>query len=402
MSNQHDGENWPYHENKNTGEMTACASNPCKIHGGSDIMASSLAEAYKTKYDETRQENSELKKQLGMDDSGNSIDISESEELMDNLLNNALDKGMRNNHVDTSNLHEGQSVIMLPDGSYISSEDAEKDFSTDDFNRLVISGNEYFSDEELAQHWNDSVWLDSKASESLYRRGNDKDTSITRGISVMRMPSQDEWHKQHPTMDINEYPAMTAHEEGHITDYYKRGAAVMDARNASIYSDMSQEAAELYPNDDGTSESHDAHIKANMMAWSDIGSKALLEHNPSAIWEHVDDDGIDHMAMMHGDNEIVRQNAIRSIQSDMDDNLPYYMETDDGSDGFIVKDGNESINVHIDTIKDKGTKVYWDIPSDNGSGSASFISNGDDSNREHLYSRMRPSLSASFTLLRNT
>ena len=134
MSNQHDGENWPYHENKNTGEMTACASNPCKIHGGSDIMASSLAEAYKMKYDETRQKNSELKKQLGMDGSENSIDISESEELMDNLLNNALDKGMRNNHVDTSNLHEGQSVVMLPDGSYISSEDAEKDFSNDDFN----------------------------------------------------------------------------------------------------------------------------------------------------------------------------------------------------------------------------------------------------------------------------
>lgn len=401
MSNQHDGENWPYHENKNTGEMTACASNPCKIHGGSDIMASSLAEAYKMKYDETRQENSELKKQLGMDDSRNSIDISESEELMDNLLNNALDKGMRNNHVDTSNLHEGQSVIMLPDGSYISSDDAEKDFSTDDFNRLVISGNEYFSDEELARHWNDSVWLDAKASESLYRRENDKDTSITRGISVMRMPSQDEWHKQHPDMDVNEYPAMTAHEEQHITDYYKRGAAVMDARNASIYNDMSQEAAELYPNDDGTIESHDAHIKANMMAWSDIGSKALLEHNPSAIWEHVDDDGIDHMAMTHGDNEIVRRNAIRSIQSDMDDKLPYYMETDDGSDGFIVKDGNESLHVHIDTITDQGTKVYWDIPSDNGSRSESFISNGDDSNREHLYSRMIPSLSASFTSLRN-
>lgn len=44
--NNHHGENWPYHENKHTGEMTPCANNPCKLHGGSDIMASSLEEAY--------------------------------------------------------------------------------------------------------------------------------------------------------------------------------------------------------------------------------------------------------------------------------------------------------------------------------------------------------------------
>ena len=43
MTNHH-GENWPYHEGGN-GEMVACASNPCRIHGGSDIMADSPEEA---------------------------------------------------------------------------------------------------------------------------------------------------------------------------------------------------------------------------------------------------------------------------------------------------------------------------------------------------------------------
>lgn len=40
----HKGGDWPYHESRN-GNMVACDSNPCKIHGGSDIMAKSPEEA---------------------------------------------------------------------------------------------------------------------------------------------------------------------------------------------------------------------------------------------------------------------------------------------------------------------------------------------------------------------
>ena len=49
MTNHH-GENWPYHENRN-GDMVACASNPCRIHGGSDIIATSPEEAARIRYD---------------------------------------------------------------------------------------------------------------------------------------------------------------------------------------------------------------------------------------------------------------------------------------------------------------------------------------------------------------
>ena len=49
MSN-HNGENWPYHESRN-GDMVACASNPCKIHGGNDIIATSPEEAYEKLHD---------------------------------------------------------------------------------------------------------------------------------------------------------------------------------------------------------------------------------------------------------------------------------------------------------------------------------------------------------------
>lgn len=48
MSVNHKGENWPYHEDNN-GNMVACASNPCRLHGGNDIMASSPEEAYAIK-----------------------------------------------------------------------------------------------------------------------------------------------------------------------------------------------------------------------------------------------------------------------------------------------------------------------------------------------------------------
>ena len=42
----HEGESWPYHETHD-GNMAPCASNPCRLHGGGDIDASSLEEAYR-------------------------------------------------------------------------------------------------------------------------------------------------------------------------------------------------------------------------------------------------------------------------------------------------------------------------------------------------------------------
>lgn len=45
----HDGENWPYHEDIH-GNMVPCASNPCKLHGGQDIYATSLEDATEKKH----------------------------------------------------------------------------------------------------------------------------------------------------------------------------------------------------------------------------------------------------------------------------------------------------------------------------------------------------------------
>ena len=45
-SPSHEGQSWPYHE-KTNGDMVPCASNPCRLHGGGDIDASSLEEAYR-------------------------------------------------------------------------------------------------------------------------------------------------------------------------------------------------------------------------------------------------------------------------------------------------------------------------------------------------------------------
>lgn len=50
MSSNHNGENWPYHANRNTGEMTPCANNPCSLHGNSDVYATSPEDAYAKKY----------------------------------------------------------------------------------------------------------------------------------------------------------------------------------------------------------------------------------------------------------------------------------------------------------------------------------------------------------------
>ena len=41
----HNGESWPYHKDAK-GNMVACASNPCRLHGGKDVMATSTEQAY--------------------------------------------------------------------------------------------------------------------------------------------------------------------------------------------------------------------------------------------------------------------------------------------------------------------------------------------------------------------
>ena len=46
----HQGEDWPYHED-NHGNMVPCLHNPCRLHGGSEIFASSLDEAYEHQYE---------------------------------------------------------------------------------------------------------------------------------------------------------------------------------------------------------------------------------------------------------------------------------------------------------------------------------------------------------------
>lgn len=49
-SPSHEGQPWPYHEKAN-GDMVPCAHNPCRLHGGGDIDASSLEEAYRIRDD---------------------------------------------------------------------------------------------------------------------------------------------------------------------------------------------------------------------------------------------------------------------------------------------------------------------------------------------------------------
>jgi hypothetical protein len=56
MSNttNHDGENWPYHEDPH-GNMVPCESNPCSIHGGKDVMATSAEQAEAIKHANVQQ-----------------------------------------------------------------------------------------------------------------------------------------------------------------------------------------------------------------------------------------------------------------------------------------------------------------------------------------------------------
>ena len=50
-TNNHDGENWPYHPYEGSkpelqGSYVPCATNPCSMHGSSDVMATSSEDAY--------------------------------------------------------------------------------------------------------------------------------------------------------------------------------------------------------------------------------------------------------------------------------------------------------------------------------------------------------------------
>lgn len=49
--NKHDGELWPYHQDPN-GNMVPCASNPCKLHGGTEVYAINTEDATRKNYDE--------------------------------------------------------------------------------------------------------------------------------------------------------------------------------------------------------------------------------------------------------------------------------------------------------------------------------------------------------------
>ena len=87
MNNSHKGENWPYHEDKN-GNMVPCASNPCKLPGGTDIMATSPEDATEKKnsgnvwgYKPTEKENqvTETKTKESNNDGNSDSEISKKE-----------------------------------------------------------------------------------------------------------------------------------------------------------------------------------------------------------------------------------------------------------------------------------------------------------------------------------
>lgn len=396
MSKNHDGENWPYHEDVH-GDLVACSTNPCRLHGGNDIMADSLADAYKSMYDEVRNENAELKKNIEQEHREWSIPGFEAVELCDNLVDYASEIGMRNNHVDSSNLFEGESVIRLPDGSYISAKDAEEKFSVEDFNRLTITANGYDSDGELALHWNDKSWLDKHASESLYRRSQDKDDDTTLGLSVMAMPSPEQW-SQDTGRPVEEYPALSEQDKNDMTSYFRRGGMSMQRRNERIHADMSTDSRSLHDEDDGSDAANASYKRANMMAWSEIGQNALLNHSPNSIWQHVDNDGIDHMMVSHGDDAVVRSAAIRSVQESAVDMVPLGFDNPqvlDTDDGVMITNGDYQTDVHVSS--DGGTRISWSTHDANGRtmhgrGSGNITGDGEHITRNDMLKAIRTSL----------
>lgn len=80
MANNHDGEPWPYHEDPN-GNMVPCASNPCSLHGGSDVIANNQEEATALKYAEKKAGLTRKVSKMSASDAFMSDYASESSEL---------------------------------------------------------------------------------------------------------------------------------------------------------------------------------------------------------------------------------------------------------------------------------------------------------------------------------
>jgi hypothetical protein len=360
-------------------------------------MADSLADAYKSMYDEVRNENAELKKNIEQEHREWSIPGFEAVELCDNLVDYASEIGMRNNHVDSSNLFEGEPVVRLPDGSYMSAQEAEDKFSTEDFHRLAITANGYDSDDELANHWNDRNWLDKHASSALSRRAHDTDDDTTLGLSVTTMPSPEQW-AQETGRPIEEYPALSEQDRNDKTSYFRRGGLSMQKRNERIHSDMSTDSRNLHDEDDGSEASHASYKKSNMMAWSSIGQEALLNHSPNSIWQHVDDDGIDHMMVSHGDDTVVLSAAVKSVQASSEDMIPDGFKNPqvvDTDNGVMIINGDSQTDVHVSS--DGGTRISWSTHDANGRtmhgrGSGNITGDGEHITRNDMLKAIRTSL----------
>lgn len=366
----HDGENWPYHENKRTHKMVPCASNPCTLHGGDDVMATSLEEAYVKRMAEKDNENKGLKKQLGMTSAQPapvipiSIPSDEAEEILDEYVNRALEIGSHNASIANSPIMEGEEVIRLSDGSYIARDELNEDFhDANAFNRLAITMNDYNDSTDLHNHWNDDDWLKEHAESDMKRRALEGPDDITIGFSVVTMPSPKQWSDE-TGKDISEYPARASNEND--TDYYKRGAAQLEKRAAKVSNDLTPEASHLYPDDDGTPEAAKAHRTANMLAWSNMGMKALVSKNPAMIWEHVDNDGIDHMnSRLDGDDrKIVNDVAWKTLSSDIEysnDYADYTVSVSPKTNELTMMDDSGRVMLVSldDNANRNGTAIRW-------------------------------------------
>ena len=127
MVMNHKGEQWPYHESKN-GEMVACKSNPCRLHGGSDIMASSPEEAYAIKNQSDGMEPGLTADTdasfINLIDSASYDDIADSKEdeqidVDDFIRNNIDSEGMmitdfKDDHDAHQYIHARQSISSYP------------------------------------------------------------------------------------------------------------------------------------------------------------------------------------------------------------------------------------------------------------------------------------------------
>lgn len=370
----HDGEEWSYHENEDTHEMVPCDAHPCKVHGGSDVVAMSLAEAYRKRLAKLSDENAGLHERIdGMtseevdeaDMGGASMDEGMAVEILDEYVNRASELGRVRSNVYSSDIMEGEDVVRLSDGSYVRLEDIRSEFPDEAFDRLAITMNGYTRDADIAAHWNDADWLHDHAVAAMERRALEGPDDSTIGFSLTRMPSPEQWADE-TGKPAWRYPARAAGESD--IGYYRRGARVLDEIGVRQATDHTPEIMRLYPDDDGTREAHDAHRLANMLAWSDTGCAALAACNPDAVWEHVDDDGIDHMlAKLHGDGDET-ENAVRdiawrtirpSIEADAD--APECGLYDDvANHAFIaIHDGRALVVSNVDSGETAGTIVRW-------------------------------------------